>query len=56
MNVAISQAEAKLSDLRSGTRRVDPNEKAKVDKSYELYSKEWRSRKRLVWHLDLELA
>jgi 26S proteasome regulatory subunit (ATPase 3-interacting protein) len=37
----------RLELLRTGTRRVDPAEKAKVDKMYELYCKEWKSRKRM---------
>ncbi|PJF17573.1 Hop2 meiotic double strand DNA break repair, partial [Paramicrosporidium saccamoebae] len=37
----------RLELLRTGTRRVDPVEKAKVDKMYELHCKEWKSRKRM---------
>lgn len=44
----IAAAEVKLTELRSGTRRVDPAEKAKVDAQYDVYSKEWRLRKRMV--------
>ncbi len=40
--------EKKLATLRSGTRRVDPLEKAKVDKSLDLYSKEWKKRRAQV--------
>lgn len=45
---AICTLEAKLGQLQSGARHVDPAEKAAVDKKYELYSKEWKSRRRLV--------
>lgn len=44
----IAAAEVKLTELRSGTRRVDPEEKAQVDARYEVYSKGWRVRKRMV--------
>lgn len=40
-------ADIRLVSLRSGTRSVNPVEKAKVDSSLDLYTKEWRSRKRL---------
>lgn len=40
--------EQRLIALRSGDRKVDPVEKVKVDKFYDLYSKEWKLRKRMV--------
>jgi 26S proteasome regulatory subunit (ATPase 3-interacting protein) len=44
---SIASAEERLVALRSGTRRVDPAEKAQVDKLHDLYMKEWRSRRKL---------
>ena len=38
----------KLQDLRAGTRKVDPVEKAKVDKQHSEYTKEWKLRKKMV--------
>jgi hypothetical protein len=38
----------RLEQLRTGTRRVDPVEKAKVDTLYDLYTKEWKIRKKMV--------
>lgn len=40
-------ADVRLASLRSGARSVNPVEKAKVDSSLDLYTKEWRSRKRI---------
>lgn len=45
----ISVSNMKLDTLRSGMRRVDPGEKAKVDKLFEVYQKEWKNRKRMVY-------
>jgi len=44
----IETFELKLAELRSGVRKVDPEEKAKIDKLYEIYSKEWKGRRRMV--------
>lgn len=40
----------KLAELRSGARKVDPVEKAKIDKLYDVYLKEWKGRRRMVAH------
>lgn len=39
-------ADIRLASLRSGARSVNPLEKVKVDSNLDLYTKEWRSRKR----------
>ena len=44
---SIASTEERLVALRSGTRRVDPAEKAKVDRLCDLYVKEWRNRRKL---------
>lgn len=45
------RSRVRLQELRSGTRKVDPVEKAKVDANYDRYAKEWKSRKRMVGDL-----
>lgn len=47
----IASLDVKLEALRTGSRKVDPTEKAVVDKQYDLYMKEWKQRKRLVYML-----
>lgn len=39
--------EKKLEDLRSGTRKIDPVQKAQVDKNHAEYTKLWKARKRM---------
>jgi hypothetical protein len=33
--------------LRSGTRRVDPEEKKQIDHQYEVFQKAWKQRKKI---------
>ena len=47
------RSRVRLEELRSGTRKVDPVEKAKVDASYDRYAKEWKHRKRMVQTLAI---
>lgn len=44
----IVSLDVKLEALRTGSRKVDPKEKAVIDKQFDLYTKEWKLRKRLV--------
>ena len=43
-----AENEIKLNELRHGKIKVDPAEKAKVDKLYDQYTKEWKSRRKMV--------
>lgn len=43
-----ARAARKLEELRSGGRKVDPAEKAKVDKDYDKWSKDVKARKKMV--------
>ena len=50
---SIAGYEGRLVALRSGTRKIDLTEKAKVDRFYDLYMKEWKVRKRMVHYRSL---
>lgn len=41
--------EIKIQDLQSGTRKVDPQQKKEVDKTYEIALRESKKRKKLVF-------
>jgi hypothetical protein len=48
LTVSNQLLETKLMELRAGTRKVDPVEKQKIDRSYSEFSKLWKLRKKMV--------
>lgn len=44
----IVDSEKRLNELRNGKIKVDPAEKAQVDKLHDQYMKEWKSRRKMV--------
>lgn len=40
--------EIKIQELQSGAKKVDPIQKKEVDKLYDISSKEWKKRKKMV--------